>query len=33
MIAIEERLNELPAFQQAHPNRQMDCPEEEKLKS
>ncbi|CAF4785983.1 unnamed protein product [Rotaria sp. Silwood1] len=33
MTAIEERLNELPAFKEAHPNRQSDCPEEEKLKS
>ncbi|CAF3720865.1 unnamed protein product [Rotaria sp. Silwood1] len=33
MTAIEERLNELLEFKAAHPNRQQDCPEEEKLKS
>lgn len=26
MTAIEERLNKLPAFQAAHPDRQPDCP-------
>jgi len=29
MTAIEERLNELPAFQEAHPNRQPDYPGEQ----
>ncbi|CAF2886816.1 unnamed protein product [Rotaria sp. Silwood2] len=33
MSAIGERLNELPAFKEAHPNRQFDCPDEEKIKS
>ncbi|CAF4746488.1 unnamed protein product, partial [Rotaria sp. Silwood2] len=33
MSAIGERLNELPAFKEAHPNRQPDCPDEEKIKS
>ena len=30
MTAIEERLNEIPAFKDAHPNRQPDYPGEEK---
>jgi len=29
MTAIEERLNQLPAFKQAHPNQQPDCPSEQ----
>lgn len=33
MTAIEERLSQLPAFQEAHPNCQPDCPEGEKVKS
>ena len=28
--AIEERLNEIEAFTEAHPNCQPDCPEQEK---
>jgi hypothetical protein len=29
MTAIDERLNELPAFKEAHPSRQPDYPGEE----
>jgi hypothetical protein len=29
MTAIEERLNELPGFKEAHPNRQPDYPPDE----
>lgn len=28
MTTIEERLNKIPAFQEAHPNRQPDYPGE-----
>lgn len=28
MVAIEERLNQLPAFKNAHPNHQPDYPGE-----
>lgn len=29
MTAIEERLNQLPAFKAAHPSQQPDCPPDE----
>ncbi len=33
MTAIEERLNTIPAFKDAHPNEQPDFPEPENQKS
>lgn len=29
---IEENLNKIEAFEKAHPNRQVDCPEQEKIR-